>query len=173
MVAERLSISVFFLHEVHFTFNRHIRIDHHDVDTHPDMVVETPIFSWSIDDEMSSCTGTLLRGIHQIAYQLIVTQELGYYSSTPTSLFIYDSGRVISNVSTNILYQGPPLISDTRYQYSIQYWSSTGAISELVTAHFRTPLFNPTKELTARRAICDCVYEWDGLRGSVCEWHQC
>jgi alpha-L-rhamnosidase len=65
------------------------------------------------------------------------------------SSIIYDSGRVISNQSVNIWYDGPLLISDTRYTYSIQYWSSTGAISEIVNGQFRTPLFNPKDEFTA------------------------
>ena len=128
--------------------SRHVRIDHHDVDTHDDIVVETPTFSWSIDDEKYECNGTSLRGIHQTAYQLIITQGISFYSQTHSSSIIYDSGRVISNKSINILYNGLSLISDTRYIYSIQYWSSTGAISEIVTGQFRTALFNPKIELT-------------------------
>ena len=127
----------------------HIRIDHHDVETHPDLVVETPIFSWTIDDEMDEYRGTPLRGIHQVAYRLILIKEISFYMSVEQSSVIYDSGRVISNQSVNIECDGPSLISDTRYTYSIQYWSSTGATSEVVTGQFRTPLFNPKDEFTA------------------------
>ncbi|CAF1153893.1 unnamed protein product [Adineta steineri] len=128
---------------------RHVRIDHHDVDTHSDIVVETPIFSWSIDDEKCPYNGTLLRGIQQIAYRLTVAQKLSFYSPKQTPLVIYDSGRVLSDLNTNVLYNGSALTSDTRYIYSIQYWSSTGAASEIITGEFRTALFNPKNELTA------------------------
>ncbi|CAF2531337.1 unnamed protein product [Rotaria sp. Silwood2] len=128
---------------------RHIRIDHHDVDTHPDIVVETPIFSWSIDDEKHHCNDTSRRGLHQTAYRLTIVREISFYSPTQSSSVMYDSGRIISSISTNILYDGPALTSDTHYIYSIQYWSSTGAVSEPVTGRFRTALFNPKNELTA------------------------
>ncbi len=58
----------------------HIRIDHHNVDTHPDIVVETPTFSWSIDNEKFHCNGISIRGIHQTAYQLIIVQNISFYS---------------------------------------------------------------------------------------------
>ncbi len=128
---------------------RNVRIDHHDVNTHPDLVVETPIFSWSVDDEKCPCNGTLLRGIRQVAYRITLTQEISFYFPMQTPSLIYDSGRVLSDVSVNILYDGPPLTSDTRYTYSLQYWLSTGAVSEVVTGQFRTALFNPKDELTA------------------------
>jgi alpha-L-rhamnosidase len=128
---------------------RHVRIGHHNVATHQDIVVETPVFSWSLDDEICPRNGTLLRGIRQTAYRLIVTRAISFYSPTQISAVIYDSGRVLSNRSTNILYDGPALISDTRYSYSIQYWSSTGAVSQLAIGHFRTALFFPESELTA------------------------
>lgn len=128
---------------------RHVRIDHHDVNTHPDLVVETPIFSWTIDDEKDTCNGSSLRGIRQTAYRLTLAHEISFYSPTQKSSVIYDSGRIKSDVSINVLYSGPTLISDTRYTYSIQYWSSTGAVSEVFTGQFRTALFNPKDELTA------------------------
>lgn len=128
---------------------RRIRIDHHDVDTHPDIVVVTPTFSWSIDDEKYDCNDTFVRGVHQTAYRLIITKELSFYSPSEKSLVIYDSGRIMSSVSTNILYDGPSLTSDTRYKYSLQYWSSTGAISKRVSGRFRTALFNPKNEFIA------------------------
>ena len=134
---------------------RYVRVDHHDVDTHLDLVVETPIFSWQIDDERCSQNGTLLRGVYQTEYRLTVTQDISFYSPKQRSSLIYDSGRLLSNVSVNILYDGPSLRSDTRYTYTIQYWSSTGAISEIFSGQFRTALNNPKDELTG---------EWIGSR---------
>ena len=99
--------------------------------------------------------GTLLRGVYQTAYRLTVTQDVSFYSPKQRSLLIYDSGRILSNVSVNILYDGPSLRSDTRYTYTIQYWSSTGAISEIFSGQFRTALNNPKDELTG---------EWIGSR---------
>ncbi|UJR08756.1 hypothetical protein I4U23_013013 [Adineta vaga] len=129
---------------------RHVRIDYHDVDTHHDLVVNTPIFSWTIDNEEYLCNGTLLRGIHQIAYHITITRIHSFYFSTESSSsLIYNSGRIVSNVSINILCDNATLISDTRYKYSIQYWSSTGAVSQLAIGQFRTALFNPKSELTA------------------------
>ncbi|CAF1440979.1 unnamed protein product, partial [Adineta ricciae] len=128
---------------------QHIRIDHHDVDTHPDLIVETPIFSWTIDDEEHLCNGTLIRGIYQTAYQITITQLNSFYLPEEGSQLVYDSDRVSSNVTINILCTNLPLTSDTRYRYSIQYWSSTGSVSQLITGQFRTPLFNPKYEFTA------------------------
>lgn len=120
---------------------RQIRIDNHDVDTHADLVVERPIFSWTIDDE-------IVRGVHQVAYRLTLTKQLSFYSPLAKSSLIYDSNRILSNRSMNIWCDGILLESDSRYRYSIQYWSSTGAISDIAEGYFRTILFNPNDEFT-------------------------
>ena len=92
----------------------------------------------------------MLRGIYQTGYRITVAQEISFYHPLQKSSVIYDSGHIFSNVSVNILIESQILKSDTRYTYSIQYWSSTGAVSEIITGQFRTALFNPKDEITAK-----------------------
>jgi hypothetical protein len=113
----------------------HVRIQHIDVDTHPDIVidVQTPHFSWQLADEYDDDDGHLIRDIEQQAYHLYITAVV-------SGQIIWDSGYVPSSSSTHIRYAGAPFTSDTRYTVTIKYYTQQHE-SQWYTAHFRTALF--------------------------------
>jgi hypothetical protein len=115
----------------------HVRIQHIDVDTHPDIVidVQTPHFSWQLAHEYDS-DGHMIRDIQQQAYHIIVTALV-------SSEVVWDSGYVPSSSSTHILYAGTSFTSDTRYTVTIKYYTAQHQ-SQWYTAHFRTALFSLT-----------------------------
>jgi alpha-L-rhamnosidase len=114
----------------------HVRIQHIDVDTHPDIVidVQTPHFTWQLATEYDS-EGHLIKDIRQEAYHIFVTVVV-------SGQVVWDSGYVPSSSSTHILYMGGPFTSDTRYTVSIKYYTAQHE-SQWYTAHFRTALFSP------------------------------
>jgi alpha-L-rhamnosidase len=136
-----------FLHDAHASVNpsfstssvvpHHVRIQHIDVDTHPDIVidVQTPHFSWQLAHEYDS-DGHLMRDVQQEAYHIFVTAAM-------TGQVVWDSGYVPSSSSTHILYAGTPFKSDTRYTVTIKYYTKQHE-SQWYTAHFRTALFSLT-----------------------------
>ncbi|CAF1115219.1 unnamed protein product [Rotaria sordida] len=115
----------------------HIRIQHIDVDTHPDVVidVQTPHFSWQLAQEYDS-DGHLIRGTKQVAYHILVTTFI-------SNQLMWDSGHVLSSSSTHIVYAGIPFTSDTRYTVTIKYYTAQYE-SQWYTTHFRTALFSLT-----------------------------
>jgi hypothetical protein len=115
----------------------HVRIQHIDVDTHSDIVidVQTPHFSWQLAPEYDN-DGHLIRNIQQKAYHLFITALV-------SGQVIWDSGYVSSSSSTHILYTGASFTSDTRYTVTIKYYTDRHE-SQWYTAHFRTALFSLT-----------------------------
>ena len=113
----------------------HVRIQHTDVDTHPDMVidVQTPHFSWQLANEYDN-DGHKVRNIQQQAYHIVVTARIN-------GEVVWDSGHVPSTSSTHILYAGVSFTSDTRYTVMIKYYTARHQ-SQWYTAHFRTALFS-------------------------------
>jgi alpha-L-rhamnosidase len=71
-----------------------------------------PRLSWRIESSQV--------GVRQAAYQIQVSIE-GEAQS------LWDSGRVASGDSIDITYEGPPLVSRTRYLWRVRVWSSAGA----------------------------------------------
>jgi alpha-L-rhamnosidase len=115
----------------------HVRIQHIDVDTHSDIVidVQTPHFSWQLAHEYDN-DGHLIRDIQQQAYHIYVTAVV-------SGQVVWDTGYVPSSLSTHILYAGGPFTSDTRYTVTIKYYTKQHE-SQWHTAHFRTALFSFT-----------------------------
>ena len=115
----------------------HVRIQHIDVDTHPDIVidVQTPHFSWQLAHEYDD-DGHLIRDIQQQAYHIYVTAVVN-------GEVVWDSGYVPSSSSTHIRYAGVSFTSDTRYTVTIKYYTQQHE-SQSNTADFRTALFSLT-----------------------------
>ncbi|CAF1293205.1 unnamed protein product [Adineta ricciae] len=113
----------------------HVRIQHVDVDTHSDVVIDTykPHFSWQLTDEYDN-EGHLIKGIQQIGYHILV-------HSITTGQLMWDSGYVQSSLSTHIHYAGSLFTSDTRYSLTMRYFT-VGHESQWYTARFRTALFS-------------------------------
>ncbi|CAF1169328.1 unnamed protein product [Didymodactylos carnosus] len=127
---------------------RHVRIQHTDVTTHSDIVIDTytPHFSWQLGDEFDD-EGDLVRGVKQVGYHILVHADV-------SNQVMWDSGYVHSSSSAHILYAGALLTSDTRYSATIKYFTVQRE-SQWYKAHFRTALFSLT----------DWSGEWIGSNG--------
>jgi alpha-L-rhamnosidase len=82
-----------------------------------------PRLGWSL-----AAAGPLDRNLTQSAYQILV-------ASTPEALDQavgdrWDSGRVASGETQNIVYAGAPLVSDTGYWWTVRVWDQAGTASE-------------------------------------------
>lgn len=96
---------------------------------------DKPRFSWQmVSDE---------RGQSQTAYQLVVTNE--------ERQIVWDTGKVLSDISLNIAYNGKPLKPSTRYTWELTVWDKQ---SKTLTAGswFETGLMNPS------------ISAWDGAK---------
>ncbi|MCK4825080.1 alpha-L-rhamnosidase N-terminal domain-containing protein, partial [bacterium] len=95
--------------------------------------IQQPRFSWIISSE--------LRGVSQSAYRILV-------AGSPEKLDkkqgdIWDSGKVLSDNSTNIVYQGIPLQSGKKYYWSVSVWDQDEKQSSFgETAFFQTGLLS-------------------------------
>ena len=77
-------------------------------------------FSWIITSDTPSTT--------QKAYRVTVTSD---------GKRIWDSGKVMSDNSTSVQYEGP-LFPDTRYEWVLQVWDNHGNVSRKGTASWQT-----------------------------------
>jgi alpha-L-rhamnosidase len=75
--------------------------------------VRQPRFSWTVK--------ALERGAGQRAYRIIVS------NGDP---IVWDSGKVESDDSVNILYAGEALVSRTKYKWILKVWDKAGRICE-------------------------------------------
>lgn len=95
--------------------------------------IQQPRFSWTISSE--------LRGVSQSAYRILV-------AGSPKKLDkkhgdIWDSGKVLSDNSTNIVYKGIPLQSGKKYYWSVCVWDQDEKQSSFSeTAFFQTGLLS-------------------------------
>jgi hypothetical protein len=115
----------------------YVLIQHIDVDTHSDIVidVQTPHFSWQLAHDYDN-GGHLIRDIQKQAYNIYITAVV-------SGQVIWDTGYVPSSLSKHILYAGGPFTSDTHYTVTIKYYTKQHE-SQWYAAHFRTALFSLT-----------------------------
>lgn len=78
----------------------------------------TPRLSWKLVDDSQA------RALNQTAYQIIVFNNRNTLDNETTPL--WDSGKVTSNQSVNIRYQGPALLSGKRYHWKVRIWDRAG-----------------------------------------------
>lgn len=71
-----------------------------------------PRFSWMIESNE--------RGIEQLYYQLLVSDS--YQELSGDTANIWDSGRIKSGQSIQVLYDGPALRSTTTYYWKVKVW---------------------------------------------------
>lgn len=69
--------------------------------------VEKPRFSWNMESDKN--------GAYQKVYQIEVTNESGN--------IVWNSGKVNSDISLNIRYEGSPLQPTTRYYWKLTVWN--------------------------------------------------
>ncbi|MBN2482553.1 MAG: family 78 glycoside hydrolase catalytic domain [Bacteroidales bacterium] len=95
-----------------------------------------PLFSWVM---ISSTVGQ-----KQNAYQIVVTRARD-------NSVVWDSKKVDSGLSNNIMYEGDPLEPETAYTWELTVWDAEDQI-HTETSRFETGLMNPD------------ISAWDGAR---------
>lgn len=95
--------------------------------------VTTPRFSWQMQ--------TNRRGARQTAYRILVagTQE----QLRENAADLWDTGKVESDQSAHIVYDGTQLESRQRAYWKVWVWDETGSMSESDIAWFEMGLLNP------------------------------
>lgn len=89
-----------------------------------------PRFGWKID--------SAARGAAQSAYRLQVAADEGF------ERLLWDSGKVASDRSAHVTYEGPPLLSRTRYNYRVTVWDRQDTASApSPSAWWETALLTP------------------------------
>ena len=78
----------------------------------------------------------------QSAYQLLIASSEKNLSGTQAD--VWDSGRIDSSDSINILYNGPALKPQTRYFWQVRVWDNNGGSSTSTPAWFETGLLSPS-----------------------------
>lgn len=120
---------------------------------------ERPMLSWVLEDPR--------QGARQTAYEIRV------YSQSPaganTRIDVWDSGRVVGDVSTGVAYAGPALQPSKRYFWRVEVWDREGKpypLSE--TSWWETGLLKQANWQAAW--IGDEPAELHGIRESGAAW---
>ena len=92
---------------------------------------EKPSFSWEIN-------GTQYN-IRQTAYQIIVSDSLQMSNGHKGNL--WDSGKIKSNISAGVIYQGKPLQPNKAYYWQVRVWNNDQEAG---------PYANPVRFYTAK-----------------------
>ena len=96
--------------------------------------VQHPRFSWKIVSNE--------RGVIQSAYQIIIGEnESDVKKGSGT---IWDSGKIVSEMTTNIEYKGVPLQSNKKYFWQVKVWSNNEDITSSDPSSFHTGMLNST-----------------------------
>jgi alpha-L-rhamnosidase len=91
---------------------------------------DAPRFSWRVADAPS--------GARQTAYRVLVGRTRADVADGRGT--IWDSGRVESDRSTNVTYDGTPLDGDTTYHWTVHVWNGDGDRLVADPATFATAL---------------------------------
>lgn len=103
-----------------------------------------PRLAWQVNDPR--------RGARQTAYQVLVATDSGLLSPGKTD--VWDSGKVDSGRSIQVVYAGKPLRSRTRYCWTVRTWDAAAEPSPFSPCAFwETGLLKPT----------DWQAQWIGL----------
>lgn len=96
--------------------------------------VREPRFSWVLEHTE--------RGQTQSAYQVPVTTQSSLLDQDKGDQ--WDSGKVASDQSTQVVYGGRPLVSGRTYYWKVRYWDRQGAASPYSeSARFEMALLSP------------------------------
>lgn len=79
------------------------------------------------------------RGARQTAYRVTVSTQRNGRAD------LWNSGRVASDATNNIVYAGRPLASRQRAWWRVEVWDEKGARSESASAFWEAGLLNPTE----------------------------
>src|SRR4030042_6405549 len=85
------------------------------------IAVLNPRLSWRLSSDPGD------RNIIQTAYQVQVCLDEPTFTS---SNLVWESGKIMSDQSTQVVYNGLPVISLKRYYWRIKYWDNKGRDSK-------------------------------------------
>ena len=109
--------------------------------------IQKPRFSWiSVSDQ---------RGVIQQAYQILVASTMEKLNENRPD--IWDSGKIASDKSSQVTYEGKPLESNHKYFWKVQIWDQHGGSHVSEPALWTTGLFRDT----------DWKAKWIGLEKAV------
>jgi alpha-L-rhamnosidase len=92
-----------------------------------------PRFSWQLRDSA--------RGAKQTAFEVEVAATAAQLNAGQAD--VWDSGRVETDQSLNVVYRGPALVANTRYWWRVKVWGkSGGAYKPSATVWWETGLMN-------------------------------
>ena len=94
--------------------------------------VQQPRLSWILSSNQ--------RGVSQTAYRILVAENPE--SLTDTAGNLWDSGKVNSAQSNNVVYGGESLTSGTTYYWKVQVWNQDDESAWSETGSFHTGLMN-------------------------------
>jgi len=97
-----------------------------------------PRLSWQMQSDQ--------RGAHQTAYQIFVASSDASLDSDQN--YLWDSGKVETDQSTQVVYHGPNLVSGQRVHWKVRVWNEVGKIVESATAWWEMGLLEITDWLT-------------------------
>ncbi|QNK39091.1 glycoside hydrolase family 78 protein [Caproicibacter fermentans] len=95
--------------------------------TNPLGIGLNPYFSWMMESSK--------KNVMQTAYQIVLKHEDG--------TAVWDTGKIQSEASSFIEYKGDPLVSRSRYEWTVKVWDNKGN-AETASAKFETALLVKT-----------------------------
>lgn len=106
-----------------------LRVEYEDTPENVDPRTD-PRFSWRV--------ATDRRGARQLAYRVVVGRDSQRVAAGEGGL--WDSGRVDSDATTDVTYDGPALAADEAYYWSVTCWTDAGETGWAEPARFATAL---------------------------------
>jgi alpha-L-rhamnosidase len=96
--------------------------------------VQQPRFAWKLQTDR--------QGARQVAWQLVAASQPDRL--VPGQADLWDSGKVESDQSVQVVYAGHPLTSRQRIYWQVTIWDETGASAQSEIAWFEMGLLKPT-----------------------------
>ncbi|VAX18961.1 alpha-L-rhamnosidase [hydrothermal vent metagenome] len=109
--------------------------------------IVNPRFSWNLESNQ--------RGVKQNAYQILVASSLEDLNAEKAD--VWNSGKIASDKSIQIYYEGKPLKSNNKYFWKVKVWDQDGKTHTSKTAFWTTGLFKES----------DWKAKWIGLDKAV------
>lgn len=109
-----------------------------------------PRLSWEIFGNM--------RNIRQTAYQVFVASSMQKLESGEYD--IWNSGKIKSDHSVNVIYEGKPLESAMKYFWKVKIWTNYGDSSQSALEYWSMGLLHPY-EWKAKWIGLDRSFPWD------------
>ncbi|QNL52260.1 family 78 glycoside hydrolase catalytic domain [Olivibacter sp. SDN3] len=106
-----------------------------DYKRYPKGLVTYPKFSWELQSGE--------RNTHQRAYRILVADHIDSLAIDKGN--IWDSGKVASNASNQVLYEGRTLLPTKSYHWKVKVWDNHEKVSAWSeSTHWQMGLFNKT-----------------------------